>query len=67
METGRIKRWFDDRGFGFIRPDAGGSDVFLHAKALPPGTVIGEGDRLSFTIENDPRNGRPRAASVRLI
>jgi CspA family cold shock protein len=66
VEYGIIKRWFSDRGFGFITPDAGGKDVFLHARSLPPGTAIGEGDRVSFTIETE-QSGKLRAASVRLV
>jgi CspA family cold shock protein len=66
MEHGTVKRWFADRGFGFVAPDAGGKDVFLHARSLPPGTVVGEGDRVEFEIKTEP-SGKLRAASVRLI
>jgi cold shock CspA family protein len=66
MENGVIKKWFDDRNFGFITPDRGGKDVFAHIRSFPPSTTISEGDRVSFTIESE-RDGRLRAVNARLI
>ena len=61
---GVVTTWNDDRGFGFIRPDGGGLDVFLHFSAEPRGTVRPyEGQRLTFEIEQDDK-GRPRAVAV---
>src|SRR4051794_12124286 len=61
---GEVATWNDDRGFGFITPDAGGADVFLHFTAVPRGTTRPyKGQRLTFEIEQDEK-GRARAVSA---
>ena len=69
MPTGQVK-FFSEKGYGFIQPDAPGADVFVHASALqkanPPITALHEGDRLSYELE-EGRNGRPAAGKVRLL
>ena len=69
MATGKIKKWLDDAGFGFIRLDNGGGDIFLHrSEVLGCGIdpyKLREGDRLSFDIGLD-RNNRRTAINVRL-
>ena len=58
---GVVVTWNDDRGFGFVRPDDGGPDAFLHFTAAPRGTTRPyEGQRLTFEVEQDEK-GRPRA------
>ncbi|MBO0926195.1 cold shock domain-containing protein [Cellulomonas sp. zg-ZUI199] len=58
--------FFDaDKGFGFARPDAGGEDVFVHAKALVGTVSLAEGDRISFTVAESDRG--PQAHDVRLV
>lgn len=64
--TGTLKSWDDDRGFGFIEPDQGGQDIFVHIKALT--SLRGRpqpGQRLSFEIELGPQ-GKKRAKLVSL-
>ena len=61
---GKIVRWFNDRGFGFVKPDAG-DDLFLHVRSL---TASGDpiiGDIVEFEIGE--RNGRSEAIRATLI
>lgn len=61
---GKLNKWNDDRGFGFITPTQGGPDVFVHISALPKdGHRPTLGERLTFEIEVD-RAGKKRAAHV---
>jgi uncharacterized membrane protein YsdA (DUF1294 family)/cold shock CspA family protein len=62
--AGEVTTWNDDRGFGFIKPDGGGADLFLHFTAVPRGTTRPyQGQRLTFEIEQDEK-GRARAVSA---
>jgi len=61
---GVVTTWNDDRGFGFIKPDAGGVDVFLHFSAVPRGTTRPYlGQRLTFETEQDEK-GKARAVKA---
>jgi CspA family cold shock protein len=69
MPTGTVTFYNDDRGFGFIRPDDGGADVFVHISAF---TRIGlpapaEGQRFAFDVEINPSNGKPAATNILMI
>ena len=67
MNIGTVK-WYDRaRGFGFMRPDDGGNDVYFHATSLPgqDGGKIQIGDRLSFVWGTNPKNGRPAAVECK--
>ena len=56
--------WNDDRGFGFLKPDGGGADVFLHFSAVPRGTTRPYvGQRLTFETEQDDK-GKTRAVNA---
>ena len=50
MEKGTVKFFNESKGFGFITPDKGGKDVFVHVKALS-GARIAEGDKVSYEVE----------------
>jgi cold shock CspA family protein len=61
---GKLTKWNDDRGFGFITPTQGGPEVFVHVSALPKeGHRPTTGERLTFEIEVD-REGKKRASHV---
>ena len=70
MPTGRIKFFNTDKGYGFITPDAPGSDVFIHIKSLlnsnPTISAVNEGDRISYELEPG-RDGRPAAGRIKLL
>jgi|TARA_B110000093_G_C12887485_1_gene374661 CspA family cold shock protein len=53
MSNGTVKFFNDSKGFGFITPEEGGKDVFVHANALSED--IREGDNVSFDIEEGPK------------
>jgi cold shock CspA family protein len=59
--AGRIVRWTEDKGFGFIRPDEGSADAFPHVSALPRGLQPSVGMRVRFSAGGDPQGRRPRA------
>jgi cold shock protein len=63
MTTGTVKFFNSDRGYGFIAPEDGGPDVFLHITALEAAGIrsVSEGDRLSFDAVMDQRKGKTNA------
>ncbi len=69
MAQGTIKTIQSDRGFGFIKPDGGGQDLFFHMSAVeyPTFDALREGQRVEFVSGPDPRNPScSRAEQVRL-
>src|ERR687896_85219 len=60
MTTGTVKFYNEMRGFGFIQPDNGGKDVFVHASALERAGIRGlaEGQKVSFDTAEDRRSGK---------
>jgi CspA family cold shock protein len=67
-QTGTVKFFNHSRGFGFITPDDGGKDVFLHISALQRSGLpaLDEGARVSFETEPDRRGKGPQAVNVQL-
>jgi CspA family cold shock protein len=66
--NGTVKFFYHTRGFGFIAPEGGDKDVFVHASALESSGVasLNEGDKVSFEIEDDTRGRGKQAAKVEL-
>jgi cold shock protein len=66
MATGTVKFYNDMKGFGFIAPDDGSKDVFVHATALEAAGMRGlvEGQKISFDVETDRRSGKMAAANL---
>jgi cold shock CspA family protein len=59
QRTGRLSRFFPDRGFGFIEPDDGGDDVFVHVSGLADSSAtLRQGQRLAFDVEEGEKGLR---------
>jgi CspA family cold shock protein len=63
-ETGTVERFMDEKGFGFIKPDKGGKDVFVHHSAIQGSGFrsLAQGQRVEFDLVQDPKG--PRAENV---
>ena len=68
MATGTVKWFNDDKGYGFIKPDAGGSDVFVHISAVQHAGLTGLKDdqKVSYELETG-RNGKEAATNLELV
>lgn len=69
MNTGTVKFYNDQKGFGFIQPDRGDKDVFVHATALERAGINGlrEGQKVAFDTENNSRTGKIAVSSIELV
>ncbi|MBZ7927715.1 cold-shock protein [Ensifer adhaerens] len=65
MATGKVKFFSAVKGYGFIAPDQGGADVFVHASALQYGDVLREGQVVSYDLGQDRKTGKSKAENVR--
>ncbi len=67
MNTGTVKFYNGQKGFGFIQPDNGGKDVFVHATALERAGIrtLVEGQKVSFDTEEDRRTGKIAVSNLR--
>ena len=66
MQIGTVK-WFNgQKGFGFIQPDEGGADVFVHISAVERAGMasLHEGQKVSFELERDKRSGKMSAGQL---
>ena len=69
MTTGTVK-WFNaQKGFGFIQPDAGGNDVFVHISAVERAGLgsLNEGQKISYELERDQRSGKMSAGQLQAV
>jgi len=68
MATGTVK-WFNEtKGYGFIQPDSGGKDVFVHISAVERAGLRGlaEGQKISYEVEADRRSGKESATNLQV-
>lgn len=65
-QTGTVKFYNEQKGFGFIKPDGGGADVFVHVSAIERSGIgtLTEGARISFETEPDKRGKGPKAVNI---
>lgn len=68
MTTGTVKFYNDQKGYGFIQPDNGEKDVFVHATALQRCGLTGlaEGQKVSFETDVDKRSGKTAVSTIEL-
>ena len=69
MPNGTVK-WFNTaKGFGFIQPDNGGADVFVHISAVERSglSTLNEGQKVSFEEERDPKRGKTSAVNIKAL
>lgn len=68
MPTGTVKFFNATRGFGFIQPDAGGKDVFVHISAVERAGLSGlsEKQKVSYELQ-EGRDGRTAAVNLKLV
>jgi cold shock protein len=66
MATGTVKWYNDQKGYGFIAPDAGGKDVFVHATALERAGIrsLRDGQKVTFEVQTDQRTGKQSAGNL---
>ncbi|MBA3726613.1 MAG: cold-shock protein [Armatimonadetes bacterium] len=69
MPNGTVK-WFNPtKGFGFIQPDSGGADIFVHISAVERAGLssLNEGQKVSFDEERDPKKGKTSAVNIKTL
>ena len=69
MATGVVKWFNDQKGFGFIQPEAGGADVFVHISAVERAGLrsLSEGQKVSYELEQDRRSGKMSAGQLAAV
>ena len=67
MNTGTVKWFNSQKGFGFIQPEAGGKDVFVHISAVERAglSTLNEGQQVSFDVVADRQTGKSAAENLR--
>lgn len=69
MATGTVK-WFNStKGYGFIQPESGGADVFVHISAVQKAGLQGlnEGQKVAFEEQRDPKRGKTSAVNLKAL
>ena len=69
MAVGTVK-WFNaQKGYGFIQPEAGGNDVFVHISAVERSGLgrLNEGQKVKYEVERDQRSGKMSATNLQAV
>ena len=68
LNTGTVKFYNEQKGYGFIEPDDGQKDVFVHATALERAGLgaLREGQKVKFDVQTDARSGKPAVDKIEL-
>ena len=66
MATGTVKWFNSEKGYGFIQPDDGGKDVFVHISAVEQAgmRILNEGQKISYEMLSDRRTGKASASNL---
>lgn len=69
MATGKVKWFNDQKGYGFIQPDDGGSDIFVHISAVERSGLQGlkEEQKVSYELYTDDRRGKTSAVDLQVL
>lgn len=69
MNTGTVKWFNEQKGYGFIQPDDGGKDIFVHISAVQRSGLQGlsDGQKVSFELQADRRTGKTAAVNIQAI
>jgi cold shock protein len=69
MTTGTVKWFNSDKGFGFIAPDSGGQDAFVHISAVERSgiTSLYEGQKVDFELASDRKSGKMSAVNLKIL
>ncbi len=69
MAQGTVKSFNPDKGYGFIQPDDGGKDVFVHIKQVESAGMrsLNEGQKVSFDVAPNPKTGKSSAENLRAV
>ena len=67
-QTGVVKFFNADKGYGFIKPDDGSSDIFVHVTAVEQAGLraLNEGQKIAYEIEPDKKGKGPKAVNIRV-
>lgn len=68
-QTGVVKFFNGEKGYGFIKPDDGSADIFVHVSALEQAGLhsLDEGQKVSYDVEPDKKGKGPKALNLRLV
>ena len=68
-QQGSVKFFNPDKGYGFIKPEGGGPDIFVHVTAVESAglTTLNEGQKVSFDVEADKKGKGPKAIGLKLM
>jgi CspA family cold shock protein len=68
MPIGTVKWFNEQKGYGFIQPDNGGKDVFVHVRDVEQAGLshLAEGQKVAFEVEADRRSGKDRAVAIKI-
>ncbi len=67
MANGTVKFFNESKGFGFITPENGGPDVFVHVSALQGTSSLRDGQKVSYELGQDRKTGKSKAENVSVL